>query len=45
MKRSKEQFAEMRERQLDDMHFDTMEKFHQEERERLATMMNLIFKN
>lgn len=30
---------------IDDMHFDTMEKFHQEERERLATMMNLIFNN
>jgi hypothetical protein len=30
---------------VDDMHFDTMEKFHQEERERLATMMNLIFNN
>ena len=42
MSKSKEKFMREREREVEDMYFDTLARFQQEERERLATMMDLI---
>lgn len=46
MSKSKEQFMQVREREanLEDMHFDTIARFEEQERERLAIMCNILFK-
>lgn len=45
MSKSKEQFMKVREREAnDDMHFDTIARFEEQERERLAIMCNILFK-
>ena len=46
MSKSKEQFMRVREREanLDYMHFDTIARFEEQERERFAIMCNILFK-